>query len=247
MGDGSPNVYLFVPNVIGYVRVLLTIASYYYFFDAPVLFLIFYTVAFVLDGVDGHAARYFNQCTRFGAVFDMITDRAATAGLVVLLTHLQPPGLAAHHMWLLPFGGALLIGLDLVSHYVRMYSCGGVHGVHKATDTTRNALLRVYYSSKPFMLSACLGQEGFYILFYMYCKHPVAFGWEALLATVPFMVLKQGMCSSHSAVFDTHKHATHQQNNHQQNNTACNLVQLLEGVQDIVELDNQDLKKKKSA
>eukprot|EP01061_Rhynchopus_euleeides_P041397 TRINITY_DN719_c0_g1_i1.p1 TRINITY_DN719_c0_g1~~TRINITY_DN719_c0_g1_i1.p1 ORF type:complete len:219 (+),score=96.72 TRINITY_DN719_c0_g1_i1:103-759(+) len=210
-----PNVYLFVPNLIGYVRVLFTIASYFFFFHEPGVSLALYFVAFVLDGVDGHAARYFKQCTRFGAALDMITDRAATTGLVLLLTHLQPPWMDQADQWKIAFVGSLLVGLDLVSHYVRMYSCGGVHASHK--EGTRNPLLRVYYSNKAFMLSACLGQEGFYLLWYCCVHYPGAdfLTWPFRIS-VPFMVLKQ----------------------------VCNVVQLIEGLEDIVEMDVEDLRKK---
>ena len=172
----------------------MTVASYYYFFHSPEVSLVLYFVAFVLDGVDGHAARYFNQCTKFGAVLDMFTDRAATAGLVLLLTHLEPAWVPAQHRWWIAFAGANLIALDLVSHYVRMYSTSGVSANHKDVSTTRNGLLRVYYSNKLFMLSACLGQESFYLLWYCCVQFPEMVVLNIpFYVSIPFMVLKQCM------------------------------------------------------
>ena len=34
-----------------------------------------YCVSQLLDAVDGHAARYLGQASKFGAVLDMVTDR----------------------------------------------------------------------------------------------------------------------------------------------------------------------------
>ena len=34
-----------------------------------------YCISQLLDAVDGHAARYLGQASKFGAVLDMVTDR----------------------------------------------------------------------------------------------------------------------------------------------------------------------------
>ena len=36
-----------------------------------------YVLSFICDELDGRCARRFNQCTEFGAVLDMVTDRLA--------------------------------------------------------------------------------------------------------------------------------------------------------------------------
>jgi CDP-diacylglycerol--inositol 3-phosphatidyltransferase len=38
-----------------------------------------------LDAIDGHAARFFNQCSRFGAALDMVSDRASVALIFMVL------------------------------------------------------------------------------------------------------------------------------------------------------------------
>lgn len=101
-----------------------------------------YSVSCLLDALDGYAARYFEQSTRFGAVLDMVTDRCTTACLLVFLSSAWP-------RWAILFQG--LISLDLASHYVHMYatlSMGGSDQSHKQVDKTRSWLLNLYYTNK---------------------------------------------------------------------------------------------------
>ncbi len=62
-------------SCVGYVRIISMVAAFYYCFDAPMLAAVFYIVSQGLDAVDGVTARYFKQCSSFGAVLDMLTDR----------------------------------------------------------------------------------------------------------------------------------------------------------------------------
>ena len=63
---------LFVPNIIGYLRIATMAASFHYAFDHPTLSASLYLVGQGMDAVDGVAARHFNQCSKFGAVLDML-------------------------------------------------------------------------------------------------------------------------------------------------------------------------------
>lgn len=124
----GPNVFLYVPNLIGisdyiyilllnlhcllgYLRVILAIISFVHL-STPSIFLPLYAASCLLDAVDGHAARLLNQCSKLGAVLDMVTDRSTTAGLTAYLGHIYPQYMA---------GFLVLIGLDLSSHYMHMY------------------------------------------------------------------------------------------------------------------------------
>jgi len=101
-----------------------------------------YSVSCLLDALDGYAARYFEQSTKFGAVLDMVTDRCTTACLLVFLSSAFP-------RWALIFQG--LISLDLASHYVHMYatlSMGGADNSHKNVDKSRSWILNLYYTNK---------------------------------------------------------------------------------------------------
>jgi CDP-diacylglycerol--inositol 3-phosphatidyltransferase len=162
-------VYLFVPNLIGYARIATAIAAYWFAFENPGLFLITYVFSFVADALDGMAARALNQCSRFGAVLDMVVDRAATSGLIVILSHLLgiSGSLKPYHKEVC-FTGAMLVGLDIVSHFARMYA-GLVlkHGSHKDAHTGRFWLLDIYYGNRKVMGAFCVGQEFFYIGMYI--------------------------------------------------------------------------------
>ena len=45
-----------------------------------------YVASFVGDMFDGMAARKYNQCSTFGGLIDMVTDRCSTAGLLCVLS-----------------------------------------------------------------------------------------------------------------------------------------------------------------
>ncbi|GFN95516.1 phosphatidylinositol synthase [Plakobranchus ocellatus] len=66
-------VLLFIPNIIGYIRIFLACCAFASF-QEPAWFMALYTSSIALDGVDGFVARKLNQCTKFGAWFDVIID-----------------------------------------------------------------------------------------------------------------------------------------------------------------------------
>ena len=70
-----PSVFLYVPNLIGYFRIISALASFYFAKDQPLLFLALYALSYLLDAADGPAARYLKQTSMFGAMLDMVTDR----------------------------------------------------------------------------------------------------------------------------------------------------------------------------
>ena len=121
---------------------MLALASLYYMPLHPRTCSILYSVSCLLDALDGYAARYFEQSTRFGAVLDMVTDRCTTACLLVFLSSAWP-------RWALLFQG--LISLDLASHYIHMYATlvmGGTESSHKDVDKSRSWILNLYYTNK---------------------------------------------------------------------------------------------------
>lgn len=136
------NIFLFYPNLIGYSRIILALASLYYMPLHPRTCSLLYSVSCLLDALDGVAARYFEQSTQFGAVLDMVTDRCTTACLLVFLSSAWP-------RWALLFQG--LISLDLASHYMHMYATLTMAGrgmSHKKVDENRSKLLHLYYTNK---------------------------------------------------------------------------------------------------
>ena len=98
MSVTASNVLLFIPNLIGYARVIMTLLAYYYALPGDEeafagylgwqVCLVCYSISFIADAIDGMAARYFGQSSDYGAVLDMVTDRCSTAGFLLLLSHL---------------------------------------------------------------------------------------------------------------------------------------------------------------
>ena len=154
-------VFLYVPNIIGYVRFIFYAASFIsHSIGKWQLCIGLYAIAFILDEFDGRAARAYNQSSNFGAALDMTADRCATAGLCLILAQLYPN-------YLLAFIGA--IALDISSHYYLIYATGILGKVsHKdSAQWSTNRLLKLYYGSKTFMDILILGNELFYILLYL--------------------------------------------------------------------------------
>lgn len=136
----------------------------------------FYLLGQGLDAVDGTAARYFGQCSKFGAVLDMLTDRMSTAVLLIVLSHLYP------HAW-----GffAFLVVLDIVSHWFQMYS-KSIKGAssHKGS---KNPMLDFYYNFPYALLVFCVGNE-----FFLVCLYLLSFATETTesVAMLPVGVIK---------------------------------------------------------
>lgn len=159
--DDEENIFIFIPNLIGYFRVVLAVASLYYMPLHPRTCSILYSVSCLLDALDGLAARKFEQSTKFGAVLDMVTDRCTTACLLVFLASAFP-------RWSIIFQG--LISLDLASHYMHMYatlSMGGSGQSHKKVDESRSWVLNLYYSNNKVLFTLCAMNELFFIALYL--------------------------------------------------------------------------------
>ncbi|KAM0486050.1 hypothetical protein ACHAPX_000751 [Trichoderma viride] len=155
------NIFLFWPNIIGYCRIVLAIASLYYMPLHPRTCTLLYSVSCLLDALDGYAARAFNQSTRFGAVLDMVTDRCTTSCLLVFLSSAFP-------RWAIIFQS--LIALDFSSHYMHMYATlvvGGSDSSHKNIDKSQSWLLNLYYTNRTVLFVFCLFNEVFFIALYL--------------------------------------------------------------------------------
>jgi len=153
-------VWTYIPNLIGYARIISAIVAFYYAFDNFQIFFIAYATSAVLDMADGHAARKFNQCTKFGAVLDMITDRASTTCLQAVLVLFYPK----YALWF-----AFLMALDIVSHYTHMNSSllsGSTS--HKTISKDKSLILRLYYGNRYFLAFLCGGNEAFFLWLYLY-------------------------------------------------------------------------------
>jgi len=171
-----PSVSLYIPNIIGYFRIIINFIAFAVCYSNKALFALLYFLSFVLDGVDGWFARKFNQASTFGAVLDMVTD--STACLLALLSQFYRPGLVF----------LILLGLDITSHWFQMYSSflSGKTS-HKDVKHTGNWLLKLYYGYRPFMAFCCVSCEVLYIILFLFADEKST----SLLGTCRG-VLKQG-------------------------------------------------------
>ncbi|XP_039123199.1 CDP-diacylglycerol--inositol 3-phosphatidyltransferase 1-like [Dioscorea cayenensis subsp. rotundata] len=152
------SVYLYIPNIIGYIRVIMNIVAFALSSSNKPLFATLYFVSFVCDGLDGWFARKFNQVSTFGAVLDMVTDRVSTACLLAALSQIYRPGLVF----------LALLGLDIASHWLQMYSTFlSGKSSHKDVKDTGNWLLRAYYGHRLFMAFCCVACEVLYIALFL--------------------------------------------------------------------------------
>lgn len=160
--EGTPlttsTIFLYVPNLIGYSRIVFALASFYYMQWHPKYCTVLYGLSCILDALDGYAARKFNQTSKFGAILDMVTDRCTTSSLICYLC-------VAYPQWVVPF--QLLVSLDLASHYMHMYATltGGVAS-HKMVGK-RSKILNLYYTNKTVLFLFCAFNELFYVGLYL--------------------------------------------------------------------------------
>ncbi|XP_068654458.1 probable CDP-diacylglycerol--inositol 3-phosphatidyltransferase 2 [Aristolochia californica] len=156
------SVYLYIPNIIGYIRVILNCVAFGQCFYNKKLFAILYFISFVGDGLDGWFARKFNQVSTFGAVLDMVTDRVSTACLLVVLSQIYRPGLVF----------LSLLALDIASHWFQMYSTFlSGKASHKDVKDSTSWLFRMYYGNRLFLAFCCVGSEVLYILLFLLAEN----------------------------------------------------------------------------
>eukprot|EP00300_Choanocystis_sp_HF-7_P040228 c6685_g1_i1.p1 GENE.c6685_g1_i1~~c6685_g1_i1.p1 ORF type:complete len:303 (+),score=58.37 c6685_g1_i1:113-910(+) len=188
--------WLWIPNLIGYTRVLLLALSMYYSADYPYCSMICYMASMGMDAVDGVAARHFGQTSQFGAVLDMVTDRVTTLSLTCVLGgRLMPEQLLAF---------TFLGVLDIASHWVLMYKSLFLGASsHKSVDSQKNLLMRIYYTWPYAMLIVCFFSEAFYVSLFMLKSAPndwhfvpwadghISFFLLWVWLATPFFVFKQ--------------------------------------------------------
>lgn len=121
----------------GYARIVLAIISFWFMPTNYVIAGSTYLLSVFLDCLDGHAARYFNQCecncmstpssrqgsprtfhypfsgTKFGALLDQLTDRCGTMCLLVTLSMFYPK-----YMFLFQ----LSMAIDVAGHWIYLHT-----------------------------------------------------------------------------------------------------------------------------
>ena len=179
------SVYLYVPNLIGYLRLALAFLGYAYALTDYRVLLGAYSLSQLLDAADGFAARALGQSSTFGAVLDMTTDRASTTSLCIVLGHLYPQYITLF---------AALVMVDMITHWYHMYASvlSGSDSHKKVT----NPILAFYYW-KPVLFIECAFTELWYLSLYTlhFTSGPLVLGVPAVKLTLmfctPFFVFKQ--------------------------------------------------------
>ncbi|SCW01114.1 LAFE_0D05380g1_1 [Lachancea fermentati] len=149
----------YIPNQIGYMRVLTAVGSLFLMSKHPKWTTLIYGVSCLLDALDGTMARKYNQTSGFGAVLDMVTDRSTTSSLICFLCVLYPS-------WAPLF--QLLVSLDLSSHYMHMYATLSSGGASHKKIEKEQWLLNLYYSRRSVLFTICAFNELFYLGLYLY-------------------------------------------------------------------------------
>lgn len=184
----AENIFIFVPNLIGYGRIILALLSFYYMPTNHIMAASMYILSGFLDAFDGHAARALNQATKFGAMLDMLTDRCGTMCLLVTLSHFYP-----QYMFLFQIS----MTIDISCHWLHLHTTllAGRKS-HKGEDSNTNPILRIYYTSKVVLFFMCAGNELFYSSLYLlhFTEGPIIAGvglWRILsYGLLPVGVLK---------------------------------------------------------
>ncbi|XXG84661.1 hypothetical protein AAC387_Pa10g2130 [Persea americana] len=151
------SVYLYIPNIIGYIRVLMNCVAFACCFSDKKLFAVLYFVSFVCDGLDGWFARKFNQA-KVQDFKENCNIKVSTACLLVILSHFYRPAVVF----------LSLLSLDIASHWLQMYSTilAG-KASHKDVKDSTNWLLKAYYGNQLFMCYCCVASEVLYIILFL--------------------------------------------------------------------------------
>lgn len=188
---------LYVPNLIGYARIFLLILTYWFMVDQYLIAIIFYSLSSILDAFDGYYARKLGQSSKFGGLLDMLTDRGATACLIMCLCHFYPKFIFYFQNW---------VFLDITSHWAHQLASvfrGEYSHKSASNDKKRNIILRLYYTSRPFLFFMCAMNETFFCSLYLlhFTEGFKILGLGVfrytLYFSLPFMLLKTAISCIH--------------------------------------------------
>jgi len=183
----TENVFLFVPNLIGYARIFLALLSFWFMPTNYVMAAWCYIISGLLDAVDGHAARLLGQSSKFGAMLDMLTDRCATMCLLTTLATFYPAAI---------FLFQLSMVIDISCHWLHIHTAllqGATS--HKFVDPTGNYWMRLYYTDRRVLFAMCAGNELFYAMLYLchFTSGPLHLFLILAVLCFPVAVTKSGI------------------------------------------------------
>ena len=92
-------------------------------------------------------------------MLDMLTDRCATMCLLATLGTFYPSYI---------FVFQIVMVVDISCHWIHLHTSNVLGKTsHKTIGEEENALLRFYYTSRPFLFIMCAGNELFYSMLYL--------------------------------------------------------------------------------
>ncbi|CAD8145606.1 unnamed protein product [Paramecium octaurelia] len=175
------SVYFYIPNLIGYARVVCALVFCYTGSFDPIVSAVAYSVSQLGDLFDGMAARKFKQCSVFGSVLDMVTDRFSNACLLAVLYKLYPT-IGFLFLWAL--------ALDLCSHWYQMYSTLYCNEKHHKTAVSKYKILEIYYKVPYMLFVMVLLSETAMVTLYLNVFIDWFFIQALMYVSVPFLCLK---------------------------------------------------------
>jgi CDP-diacylglycerol--inositol 3-phosphatidyltransferase len=188
----SPNVFLYVANIMDYFRLITTALSFYYAKTNPILFITLYFSSFALDAFDGMVARAMSQASRYGGTLDMVIDRISTSGLLMVLSNFYTE---YSHFFI------FLMMLDIGSHWLQTNSGfmdpdqGAQKNINHKSLEEKFWILNFYYKTKFGLLVVCLGAEIFLLMLYFlhFNKELINQDWfySTLIVNFAIYALKQ--------------------------------------------------------
>ena len=155
----NKDIFLFIPNIIDYGRVITAILSFYYMRTNYLMASFWYLLSGLLDAIDGHVARMLDQGSKLGALLDMLIDRCATMCLLGALCYFYPD-------YMLFF--QISMSIDITSHWFHVQSSlmkGATS--HKMIDISSNPILIYYYHNRIVLFIMCSANELFYCMLYL--------------------------------------------------------------------------------
>lgn len=172
----------YVPNLVGYFRILFTIIAVFLLFHDPAIAIFLGFISQILDAADGTLARHFGQCSALGIILDYTVDRMFVGCWMIVLTVLYP------HLWFLFM---FVLSFDLVSHLFHMFaSMQQGKNSHKEQDEQQGPLLKLYYSNRIFMFVICLLHDLWILAMVLYYFYPSLGALVGIIVCVPFVIFK---------------------------------------------------------
>ena len=144
LDPGHVPVALWVPNLIGYVRLVSFVLAACAEDRTSAYALRLLVLSMVLDYFDGPVARYLNMCSQFGDLLDHVTDHLTMAWLVYITTDSKTP-FGAVNNWV-----SAVCNLGIALGYM------AVTGHYFKHATAANAITRIVESNNYWNLVSVL-------------------------------------------------------------------------------------------